>query len=244
LRPLLFEWRGVRIWSYPACFCLGVVLGVIAQNAAANAAGLNSARVYAATLLLLPVALAGARLLHVASHWPAFRRDPRRIWRRSEGGMAMYGGLPCMLLGSLPLLAWLRVPFWRFWDVSVFCILVGMMFTRIGCLLNGCCCGRPAAGPLALWLPDERGLWQRRVPTQLLEAGVAALLLAVAVAIGPATYTSGTLFLLILGGYGLARMALHPLRAQRARVGRLDLQVSISALLVTWSLVHLWLLQT
>ena len=50
-------------------------------------------RALTATLLLLPPALFGARLLFVIAHWPAYRQEPRRMWRASEGGAAMYGGL-------------------------------------------------------------------------------------------------------------------------------------------------------
>ena len=110
--------------------------------------------------------------------WRAYRREPWRIWRRSDGGAAMYGAVPCMVLASMPLLAVLQLPFGAFWDVATFCILIGMIFTRIGCLLNGCCSGRPSEGRWALLLADHRGIQRRRIPTQLLEAGWAALLLA------------------------------------------------------------------
>src|SRR5262249_35439152 len=140
--------------------------------------GLDPARTFAAMLLLILPALVGARLLHVAAHWPAYRRDPGRIWRRSEGGAAMYGGLVLAFLLSLPLLAGLSLPVGAFWDAATVTMLIGMVFTRAGCLLNGCCAGRPAEGPLALWLPDARGVWRRRLPTQLLEGGLGAVLLA------------------------------------------------------------------
>lgn len=243
MRPVLIEWRGIRICAYPALTYLGLVFGIAAQNLAAKAAGLDSARVYLATFLVLPIALAGGRLLFVATHWPAYRGQPARIWRRSEGGMAMYGAVPCMLLGSLPILAWLRVPFWAFWDVSTFCILVGMIFTRTGCLLNGCCAGRPSDGPLALRLPDERGVWQRRVPTQPLEAGWVAVLLAAATVLWPWLTTPGAPFLLCLAGYGLGRLALQPTRLERQRLGRLELPLAISAAMVVLSLAGLALIR-
>jgi phosphatidylglycerol---prolipoprotein diacylglyceryl transferase len=236
---ILLKWRGIRIWSYPAFLYLGLVAGVVVQNLAAHAAGLDAARVYLATLILIPAALAGARLLHVAAHWPLYRREPRRIWRHSEGGMAMYGGVPCMLLASVPLLAWLEVPFWYYWDVSIFCILSGMFFARIGCLLNGCCAGRASDAPFALWLPDVRGVWQRRLPVQLLEAAVTLLLLAGAALLWPLLTRPGALFLLVVIAYSLARSVLQPLRADRERIAGLDLQQTISLGLVVFSLTIL-----
>jgi Prolipoprotein diacylglyceryl transferase/Concanavalin A-like lectin/glucanases superfamily len=80
-----------------------------------------------------------------------------RIWRRSEGGMAMYGGLIVTVPLSFPLLRAMQLPFGEFWDAATVTILLGMVFTRIGCLLNGCCAGRPTSAWLGLNLPDHRG---------------------------------------------------------------------------------------
>ena len=124
---------------------VGLVFGVIAGNIAAHAAGLNTLRVYIGTMLLIIPALIGARLLFVASEWKFYLRNPRRIWNRAEGGFMMYGAVPVMLLCSVPLLRALHIGIGAFWDVSTFTILVGMIFTRVGCLLNGCCCGRGRA---------------------------------------------------------------------------------------------------
>ena len=127
----------MQIRSYPALLYAGLVAGIAAQNYAAHVAGMDAARVWLATLLLIPCALLGARGLYVAIHWRDYRPDVRRVWDRSQGGLAMYGSIPIMLLASIPLLSAIGVGFWEFWDVSVFCILVGMIFARVGCLLQG-----------------------------------------------------------------------------------------------------------
>ena len=152
----------------------------------------------------------------------------------------MLGGVPCMLLASVWLLPAVGVDFWDFWDVSSFCILVGMTVTRFGCLMNGCCCGRPARGPFAVWLPDEWGRWQHRIPMQMLEAAWAVVLLCGAVAFWPRLTVSGSLFLLTVAGYAAGRLALQPLRSYRERFRGWDIQRVISTALIVWSLAMLW----
>lgn len=154
---------------------LGLLCGVIAGNLVAQGAGLDPVRAWIATVLLLIPALAGARLLWVATHWNLYRGDLRRIGNRREGGLMMYGGLPCALLVSLPLLRWLHLNFGAFWDASAFTILVGMMITRVGCLLNGCCAGRPSDSWLGIYLPNHLGVWEKRIPNQMLEMICAAV---------------------------------------------------------------------
>ena len=211
---------------------VGLLAGVSLEYLAASSMGLPTDRVYWATLLLLPIALIGSRLLFVITHWRDYRNSPHRVWDRRESGMAMYGGVPCMLLASVPLLPAFGLPYWKFWDAAVFCIFPGMAFTRIGCLLNGCCSGRPTDGRLAMWLPDHRGVRARRVPVQLLEAAAAvALLIMCAVATTWLT-RPGTLFLVAAAGYGVSRLALQPVRDQRDYMGYLDVQIAISLALI------------
>ena len=237
MRRILWRWRGITIYSYPAMLYVGLVLGVGAGNYAAHRAGLDSARVFAATLLLLVPALIGARLSFVAGHWRFYRQHPRRFWRRSEGGAVMYGGLPLSLVASMPLLRTFGLPFGAFWDVATFTILVGMACTRVGCLLNGCCAGRPTNSRWALNLPDSRGTWTRRIPTQLMEAAWALVLLAAAPLAWARLPFAGALFLYLLGGYGLGRLALESCRERVQTAGLFTAQHGISAGLVAVGVV-------
>ena len=243
MRRVLFSWRGIRVWSHPALLYAGLVIGVLGQQAAAKTAGLDAAASYIAVLLLIPAALAGNRLLWLALHPGAYRADRGRAWRRSEGGGVMYGGLPAVLLVSIPLLAALGLPFWRFWDVMPFCILPAMIVARLGCLLNGCCHGRPSTSALALHLPDASGTWTRRHPTQLLEAVAATLILIGAVLIGPARQAPGTLFLAVAASYAVARLALQPLREHAVKLRGVDVSSAISGALLVSSCVGLTLLR-
>jgi prolipoprotein diacylglyceryltransferase len=52
MHSVLLRWHGVRIHSYPAFLHVGMVLELIAGNHAANVSGLDSVRVFVATLML------------------------------------------------------------------------------------------------------------------------------------------------------------------------------------------------
>ena len=236
MRPVLFTWRGRAVSSYAAMLYLGIVVGLAAGNLAARANGLPTGRVYAATVILLVPALLGARLAYAAGHWSDFRADPGLLFRRSIGGQAMLGGLVAAPV-SIPLLAAFGVSFWAFWDVATFTMLTGMVFARGGCLLTGCCAGRPTDGRLGQVLPDHRGVRRRRVPTQLLEGLTAVLLLGLAVALNARGLVPGSVFLAVLGAYGAVRLVLQGLREGRPAPGRVSMQrvasVSLIALAVS-----------
>ena len=133
MRPILFRLRGIPIYSYPAMLYLGTVLGIEAELYAARTIGMGTSRTLAATLLLLVVALFGARLLFVITEGPRYRRAPRHILRFAGGGASMYGGLLLAVPLSIPLTAAFGLPFARFWDVTSLAMLVGLVVTRSGC---------------------------------------------------------------------------------------------------------------
>lgn len=238
-RTVLCTWRGVRVPAHPALLFAGTATGLLVGNLASHAAGLDASRVYLAMLLLLVPGLVGARLAHVAMHWPRYRRAPRRIWRRAEGGAALLGGLPPMLLASLPLCAALELSWRDFWDVTSVALLSAIPLARLGCLLHGCCAGRPSASRLALLLPDHRGVWRRRLPTQLLEALLAAVLLPAALWLWSRTPPAGVVFAATLAAFALGRVLLDPLRAQRARLAASSANQLLAGALCAFALADL-----
>ncbi len=209
---------------------LGLVGGVMAGDVAAHAAGINAFRAYVALIILSAPALMGARLLHVVLHWQLYRKDLRRIWSRGEGGAAQYGAILFVLPISMPLLAALRLPLGAFWDVATVTILVTMILGRIGCLMHGCCAGRSSESWVSMHLPDHLGVWERRIPTQILEAAWAAVLLMSAMALWRWMPFPGALFLAVTAGYAMGRLLLESLREQAAAARRFT-GVTISDLL-------------
>jgi phosphatidylglycerol:prolipoprotein diacylglycerol transferase len=224
-------WDGMRSHSYVFMLYLGAVSGIFLGTRWAEQHGLPAPRVFVTMLLLFPAALAGSRLLFVALHWRVFRRDPARVWRTTEGGAALYGGLIGSFLASLPLAWVLALPLGGLWDAVAIAMLVGMIFTRTGCLLQGCCAGRPSHSAIAFELPNAQGVWCRRLPFPLFEAGIAALTLAFSVHFLEQR-SGGVLFLGALAMYGTGRWILEPTRERIDRVRGWSVHRVISAALV------------
>ncbi len=235
----MFHLWGRPVHSYPAMLYVGLVVGVVASNFAAHVAGLDAFRAYIATIALIIPSLIGARLLHVAAHWKVYRLDRARIWDLREGGMAQYGGLVLGVPLSVPLLNALNLPFGAFWDISSFTMLVGMIFTRIGCLLNGCCSGRPSTIRGSMYLPNHMGVWENRIPTQLLEAGLAIVLLSSSVVIWQRLPFPGALFLFVTAGYASGRLVLESSRELADTKRRFTIHHAISLLIIGLSIAAL-----
>jgi phosphatidylglycerol:prolipoprotein diacylglycerol transferase len=235
MQPILFHWRGTPVHSYPVLLYLGIVSGVVAGDVAAHAVRIDAFRAYAATIILILPAMVGARLLHVAMHWPLYHANLWRIWNRREGGAAQYGGLSLALPLSVPLVAALHLSLGAFWDVATFTILVAMIFGRVGCLLNGCCAGRQSSAWYSVRLPNHLGVWQRRIPTQCFEAVWAGVLLLGATEVRRRLHFPGALFLVIAAAYATGRLLLESTREVPPGARRFTAQHWISAALILFA---------
>ena len=236
MRPVLVEWRGIRVPSYPALLYLGTVLGILAARSLAERTAVDAGRVVVAMLLLFPVALVGARLLFVAYHWGLFRLHRRWIFRRADSGASVYGGLLLTVPVSVPVLAALGLGFGAFWDLASLTMLIGMVFTKVGCLLNGCCGGRVTAGSVALVLPDHQGNRQRRIPAQVLEAGAALAIVVGAIALLDRRAFPGAIFLGAMATYSVARIGLEATRETVDRVAGISVNQAVSVALAALAL--------
>ena len=135
-----------------------------------------------------------------------------------EGGAVAYGAL-LSVPASLPVLAVLGVPFAAFWDAGAFGFLTAVMCLRVGCLLNGCCCGRPTMSRLGWVFRDSAGVTVRRVPVQLLEAALAAVILVGAASAAGSMPFQGALFVATLAACAVGRFVIDFARGTRHATG-------------------------
>jgi len=225
--------RRMRFPFYPVFLYAGLVSALVVADRLARWSGIDPVRLVAAFLIAIPICLAGARALDVAVNWPRYRGRPGQIFALANGGAAMYGALPALLLLSIPLARWLDIPFGTFWDAAFVSILAGMIPTRLGCLGAGCCAGRRTASWLGLRLRNARGTRAHRFPSQLFEALLGAVLLAAALVSWGELGFPGALALGICAAYGAGRLALEELREERdTRFAGLGTLQWISAALV------------
>lgn len=116
----------------------------------------------------------------------------------------------------------LGVPIGGLLDLATPALFAGRAIGRIGRFFAGCCVGRPTNSRWGLWSSDRR-LGTRRIPTQFLESGLAAVLALVTLAVVATRRPNigGLLFVAAVAVYTLCRQPLLGLRAEprRTRLG-------------------------
>jgi phosphatidylglycerol:prolipoprotein diacylglycerol transferase len=125
--------------------------------------------------------IVGARSLYVISYWKEqFADRPwTEIFMVQRGGLVFYGGLIGATLVVIIYLRFKGLPWWKFADALTPSLPLGYFFGRFGCLMNGCCYGRPTDLPWAIHFPPGHptegiGVHPTQVYDSLLNLGLYA----------------------------------------------------------------------
>lgn len=183
----------------------------------------NLPREYAADLVLAAAfgGIIGARLAYVAAHWDYFSRHALDVVRLQEGGLVFYGGVIGGAVG-VAIVARLRaLPTGQVADMAAPALALGAAIGRIGCLLNGCCYGKPTEGPFGITFPAPLG--GPRFATQVFDGLYNLAIFAGLVLISRRwTFKSGFLFWAYAATYSVFRFGVEFLRENPVLIGGLS----------------------
>jgi phosphatidylglycerol:prolipoprotein diacylglycerol transferase len=184
MHPILFEAGGFTIYSYGVLLAAAYLLGLQFALMRARARGLPSQQVMDLGIWIIISALAGAKLLLLIVDFDQFTSNPRDLLSLARSGGVFYGGLIAAVVVALFYLRRHKLPLWTTTDVFAPGIALGHVVGRLGCLLAGCCFGKPTSVPWAITFRDPAAMANVGTPlgvalhpTQLYEAGAEALIL-------------------------------------------------------------------
>jgi phosphatidylglycerol:prolipoprotein diacylglycerol transferase len=223
--PILYQNRDLILYSYPLLMGLGWGIGY--QIFFANLApSLSKLRAQFLFWGIFVCAWLGAKLLFYFTY-PKDKillLDQVSFW--TGGGFVFYGGF----IGALVFLVLYKLIDKKFMAADLWPMLpalaIGHGIGRIGCLLAGCCYGKPTDLFWGIYLHDHY-----RHPTQLLEA-VGLLTLGVYLLTSKASRTLLISHYLVV--YGLLRLGIEGLRGDvvRGHWGALSPSQWISIILI------------
>lgn len=209
--PELFKVGSFPIRTYGVLLVLGVLVAIYLSRKRAPRFGVEPDKIWDASIWMVLPGILGARLVYIAQHWDYYQRHQNELWSLRFEGLTSFGGL---IFGFFGLLAWRlrsRTPLWPFLDTIGVPVLVAQAIGRIGCLLNGCCYGRPTTEWYGVHF---HGIEGRHVPAQWVDF---ALMLAGALVVTVwerrATWKPGVSFGLFMVMYGISRFVYEIFRA-------------------------------
>jgi phosphatidylglycerol:prolipoprotein diacylglycerol transferase len=186
MHPILFEIGHWPVYSYGVLLAIAYLAGLQLAVVRARRAGLDGAKIMDLGIYLIIGALVGAKLMLVVVDFDYFRANPTEILSLVRAGGVFYGGLIVSFATGLWLVRRYRLPVWAAADMYAPGIALGHVVGRLGCLLAGCCYGRPTDLPWGLTFTDPVAasnvgtpLGVPLHPTQIYDAGAELLILVV-----------------------------------------------------------------
>jgi phosphatidylglycerol:prolipoprotein diacylglycerol transferase len=253
MHPILLRLGSTPVYSYGVLLALAYLAGLQFSVVRARRVGIDGAKVMDLGIYLIIAALVGAKLMLVAVDFNYFRLQPRELWSLARAGGVFYGGLIAALLVGMWLVARYRLPLWTTADLAAPGIALGHVIGRFGCLLAGCCYGRPTDVAWAMTFTDPVAAANVGTPldiplhpTQLYDAGAELLILIVLLLTERRGRPfPGRTFWLYMLLYAASRFVIEFYRGdERGTLFGLSTSQFVSVVIVPVSLIMLWRLKT
>ena len=251
MHPILFEVGGITVYTYGVLLAAAYLLGLQFALVRGRARGLNPQRVMDLGIWIIISALVGAKVLLLVVYPSQFASAVGLLNLARSAGV-FYGGLIAAVAVALLYLRRHRMPLWTTTDCFAPGIALGHVIGRMGCLMAGCCYGRPTSVPWAITFHNPIAaatvgtpLNVPLHPTQVYEAGAELLILGILLATERrGRQFPGRTFWLYMLLYGISRFIVELFRGDdRGLVmGVLSTSQFVSVLLVPAAIVMLVLL--
>jgi phosphatidylglycerol:prolipoprotein diacylglycerol transferase len=143
----------LTIWSFGAMAVVGFLMALLLTRRMCRRVGLDPEVIGSAAMYSLIIGMIGARAFFVIHYFDQFRGDLLSVVAVWHWGLEFVGGAVPAILFLLLYLRHRKLPVRRYFDILAVGLMMGLAFGRIGCLLNGCCFGKPADLPWAVRFP-------------------------------------------------------------------------------------------
>ena len=252
MHPILFRIGDWPVYSYGVLLALAYLAGLQLAVVRARRAGLDPTRVMDLGIYLIIAALVGAKLMLIVVDFDYFWSQPRELMSLVRAGGVFYGGLLAAFFVGLWLIRRYRLPVWTTADLIAPGIALGHVIGRFGCLLAGCCYGRPTSVPWAITFTDPVAAANVGTPldvplhpTQLYDAGAEALILVVLLLTERRGRPfPGRTFWLYMLLYAISRFIIEIYRGdERGTIMAMSTSQFVSLVLIPASLIMLWRLR-
>lgn len=184
MHPVLFTVFGFPIHSYGVMLALSFLFGIMLSGWRAKKQGLNPDIIPDMGFWIIIAAIIGSRLYYVGLHFEEFKGNLFSIINPFQGdvvgigGLVMYGGFIGAIIAGIIYFKVKKIPFLPYADAIAPSVGFGIMLTRIGCYLNGCCYGASGHGSCVVDFPTSSpaGAYQAHIqsaglyPSQLFES--------------------------------------------------------------------------
>lgn len=220
INPIIFSIGHFHLRWYSLIIMLAISVGLWLVMREAKRKSLSQDLISDLSGWVILGGLIGARMLHVIDHWTdVFSKDPSRIFKVWEGGLAIWGAILGGLI-MLSIFAWRKkLNLIRLLDTFAPGVVMGQAIGRIACIITGDSVGKPTNGPFGLAYTNPEAMVPQLgvyyLPTPIYEILLNASIFIILWRLRRLRLPDGALFLIYLSLYSFGRFFITFMSAYR-----------------------------
>lgn len=175
MHPVLFKFGWFSVYSFGFMLATSFLLGIYLMSHRARRVGVDPQHILDLSVWVIIAGVVGSRLLYVAFHLDEYR-SPVDVFALWQGGATLYGGFLLAVFAGWIFSKRRKIVFFLLGDIIAPSVALGVMLTRVGCFLSGCCYGRETSCGVGVVFPGDSpaGAYASRLAA---EKGVGAVCL-------------------------------------------------------------------
>jgi len=164
MHPIAFHFGYFTVHWYGIMVAVAFIAGLWTASRRAAREGINPEKIVDLGPWLIAGSFLGARIVYVVTYWndEFTGGSVWEIFKVWKGGLVFYGGLIGAVLAVIIYVNLKGLPVWKTGDALTPSIPLGYFFGRIGCLMTGCCFGKPCSLAWAIRFPNQSPAWDRQ----------------------------------------------------------------------------------
>lgn len=201
------------IYSYGFMLVAAFFAASYLASLQAKREGVEPDLIFNLCFLVFIFGIIGARVFYVFNNFSVYLRNPLEIIMLQHGGLAWFGGLIFGVAAGIIFIKKNGLGLLKVSDLVIPFIALGQAVGRIGCLLNGCCFGRPSESGIYFKVFD-----QALIPTQLYSSLLLFFIFFVLRFMQNRKHLPGQIFCAYLFLYSIKRFCIEYFRNDSPRI--------------------------
>ena len=154
MHPILISVGWFNVYSFGLLLAVSFLAAIYISSYRAKRFGLNPQNILDLAVYVILAGVIGSRLLYVVFHLEEYNSivDIFALW---QGGATLYGGFLLAIFTAYVYAVKKNIGFLLLGDILSPALALGIMVTRVGCYLSGCCFGKPTEHALGVVFPPE-----------------------------------------------------------------------------------------
>lgn len=144
MRPFIFEIGSVSVPAFFFMIAVGTLAATFFAAHMAKREKANPVVLLDFGIIAVIASVVGSRLFHIVVENPAYYWEkPIRVFYFWQGGFVSLGAFIGTAIAWIIYARWRKLDIWRYMDLAATGVSLIIFFVRLGCLMTGCCYGKP-----------------------------------------------------------------------------------------------------